>query len=280
MFNSKKRILFTAGILLVLLGHGSTASAQCSSFTPQFGNVSLQRGNPFQGEYSTTMTPAPLSGMTLPPPPALHSVARDSEGRVREERAAGKFKVKTADGAESEQEQHLITICDPVSQKLIRLDTLNKTATVMGSRIVLPRPGFAMQRASQPFCSTYLKMYRSSPRFRSEDLGTQMISGVEAEGVRTWMVVDSAAGSAGQSPSSYQDRWCSEGLGAFVMQAYVTSRAGNRNETVLKNIERREPDAALFQIPADYTIEERAADGNVRSGWRSVSPNSTSTLPQ
>jgi len=266
MSNPTKRILFIVGIPLVLLGQGRTASAQCSSFTPQFGNVSLQHGNPFQGEYSTTMTPAPLSRLTLPPPPALHSVARDSEGRVREERAAGKFRVKTADGAESEQEQHLITICDPVNQKLIRLDTLNKTATVMGPRTVLRRPGSALQRVAQPFCTTYFKRYSSMSRIQSEDLGSQTISGVAAQGLRTWMVLEATAGGGAERAPSYQDHWCSEELGAIVMQTFASPQVGRRNETVLKNIERREPDAALFQIPADYTIEERAMDNNLRPG--------------
>ena len=281
LFNSTKRVLVTAGLPLALLYYGSTASAQCNSFTPQFGNVSLQPGNPFQAEYSTTWTPAPRPYTTMLSPPALHSVARDSEGRVREERVAGKFKVKTADGVESEQEQHLITICDPVSQKLIRLDTLNKTATVMGSRpLGLPHSGLVVQRASPPFCSSYFKMYRLSPRFRSEDFGSQLISGVEAEGVRTWMVAVAAGSNEAQSPSSYQDRWCSEDLGAFVMQAFVTSRAGHRNETVLKNIERREPDASLFQIPPDYTIEERAVDTNLRPGLHPLENSPTSSSPQ
>lgn len=280
MHNSVNRLFFAAGVLVILLCQGPPVSAQCSSGTPQFGNVSLQRGNPFQAEYSTTVTPAPLARMALTPPSWLHSIARDSEGRVREERAAGKFKVKTADGAETEQEQHLITICDPVNQKLVRLDTLNKTATVMGPRLGFPRPGLLINRAPQSFCSSYFKRYRSSPHIRSEELGSQNISGVEAQGLRTWMVIEARASSETQSQPSYQDHWCSEELGAFVMQAFVSPQVGRRNETLLKNIERREPDASLFEIPADYTIEERTQDSSVRSGWRPLSPNSTSTPPQ
>jgi hypothetical protein len=264
---------------MIVLGCGRAASAQCSYGTLQFGNVSLQPNNPFQGEYSTTMTPAPFAGMTLPPP-ALHSVARDSEGRVREERAAGKFKVKTADGAETEQDQHLITICDPVSQKLIRLDTLNKTATVSGPRVGLVRPGSTLNRAPQPFCSSYLKRYSSMPRMQSEDLGSQTISGVDAQGLRTWMVLEAPAGSGAQRAPSYQDHWCSEELGAIVMQAFASSGAERRNETVLKNIERTEPDAALFQIPPDYTIEKRAMDRTVRPGLRPQEISPTPNSPQ
>jgi hypothetical protein len=279
MPNSTKRILIATGSLMIVLGCGRAASAQCSYGTLQFGNVSLQPNNPFQGEYSTTMTPAPLAGMTLLPP-ALHSVARDAEGRVREERAAGKFKVKTADGGETERDQHLITICDPVSQKLIRLDTLNKTATVSGPRVGLVRPGFTLNRAPQPFCSSYLKRYSSRPRMQSENLGSQTISGVDAQGLRTWMFLEAPAGSGAQRAPSYQDHWCSEELGAIVMQAFASSGAERRNETVLKNIERTEPDAALFQIPPDYTIEERAMDRTVRPGLRPQEISPTPNSPQ
>lgn len=280
MHNSVNRLLFAVGVLVILLCQGPAAWAQCSYRTLQFGNVSLQTNNPFQGEYSTTMTPAPLTGMTLPPPPALHSVARDSQGRVREERWAGKFKVKTADGVETEQEQHLIIICDPVIQKLIRLDTLNKTATVMGPRVGLVQPGFTLNRAPQPFCSNYLKRYSSMPRMQSEDLGSQTISGVVAQGLRTWMVLEAPAGSGAQRAPSYQDHWCSEEIGAIVMQAFASSGAERRNETVLKNIERKEPDAALFQIPADYTIEERAMDGRIGPGLRPLETSPTPNFPQ
>jgi hypothetical protein len=275
-----KRILVAAGILVVLLCQGRSALAQCSYATLQYGNVSLQRGNPFEAEYSASMSPPPLAGMALPSPPRLHSVARDSEGRVREERAAGKFKVKTADGAESEQEQHLITICDSVTQKMIRLDTLNKTATIMGPRAVPARPSFPPQRAPQPFCSTYLKRFSSMPRMQSEDLGSQNISGVEAQGLRTWMVLEATGGSAAQRAPSYQDHWCSEEIGAIVMQAFGSSQVGRRSETILKNIVRREPDASLFQIPPDYTIEERAMDSSLRPGLRSLETSPKPSSPQ
>jgi len=274
------RLFLAAEVLVILLCQGPAASAQCSSGTLQFGNVSLQRGNPFQGEYSTTMTPAPLAGITLPPPPALHAVARDSQGRVREERFAGKFKVKTADGVETEQEQRLITICDPVSQKLIRLDTLNKTATVMGPRAGLVRPGFTLNRAPQPFCSSYLKRFSSMPRMQSEGLGSQTISSVDAQGLRTWIVLEAPAGGAAERAPSYQDHWCSEEIGAIVMQAFASSAGERRNQTVMKNIERREPDAALFQIPPDYTIEERAMDRNVGPGLRPLETSPTPNSPQ
>jgi hypothetical protein len=160
----------------------------------------LQPKNPFQGEYSTTITPALLAGGALPLPPAVHSVERDSQGRVREERAAGKYQVKIADGAKTEQEQHLINICDLVSQKLVRLDPLNKTAIVMGPRVGLVRPGFTLNRAPQPFCNSYLKRYSSMPRMQSEGW-EPTISGVDAQGLRTWMVIRTPGARRSLAPS-------------------------------------------------------------------------------
>jgi hypothetical protein len=48
----------------------------------------------------------------------------------------------------------------------------------------------------------------------------------------------------------------------------------------LKNIERREPDAARFQIPAEYTIEERAMDSNLRPGLRPLEISPKPNSPQ
>jgi hypothetical protein len=115
---------------------------------------------------------------------------------------------------------------------------------------------------------------------QSEDLGSQTISGVDAQGLRTWMVLEAPARSAAQRAPSYQDHWCSEELGAIVMQAFASSGAERRNETVLKSIERTEPDAALFQIPPDYTIEECAMDRTVRPGLRPQEISPTPNSPQ
>jgi hypothetical protein len=59
------------------------------------------------------------------------------------------------------------------------------------------------------------------------------------------------------------------------MQAFGSTQVERRNETVLKNINRIEPHAALFQIPPDYTIEERVMNGGVAPGLRPLGNNST-----
>jgi len=256
----------------------------------------MEPGNPFEAEYSVTNSPTPLGRLhlPLPPPPGFQSVARDSQGRVRVDFSAGKYKLKTADGAETEEEKHLVNICDPASGKLIQLDTLNKTAVVQGPRFnILGKPagdpglqpgpsGPASQVkiTPQPFCRSYFNRFRQSSRNQWEDLGSQMISGVEAQGLRITRALPGIGGKEGQPPSSTEEIWCSEGLAAIVMRVMVSTPGGHRQETLLKNIDRREPDAALFEIPSDYTIEERAMDSKIGAGLRPAGTSPVANSPQ
>ena len=98
---------------------------------------------------------------------------------------------------------------------------------------------------------------------RTEDIGHQLISGFDAVGLRVWYVPLALAGAEPKQPTSSSDLWCSDDLSAVVQQTFVTAApAGtHKNETTMQNIERREPDPQLFQIPPDYTIVERAAEG-------------------
>jgi hypothetical protein len=280
MSTSTSRITFITMIPLFLLCQGRSASAQCTSNSLQYGNIALQAANPFQAEYSTSITPPLPLGRGSLPQSSVYSVARDSQGRVRSDHAAGKFNVKPAASAETDEEQQLVTICDPISQKVIRLDTLNKIATVATPRVITPRPLPEINPAPQPFCSTHFKRFLSNPRFQTADLGNKLISGVEAHGLRWWLLLPATADSPAQPSPTYQEDWCSEDLGIMVMHASVSTSVNRRTETILKNIERSEPDAALFQIPPDYTIEQRVMPARPTPLLRPLSPPSTPNPPQ
>lgn len=299
MFHFTKRIFLVVAILVTLLCQGRAVSAQCMSRMPGYKEsrgVSLEPGNPFLAEYSVSNSPSPTARLhlPLPSPPGIQSIERDSQGRVRVDFSAGTYKLKAADGTETEQEKHLVNICDPASGKLIQLDTLNKTATVQGPRFgILTRPagvpslqtgpaGPASQVkiTPQPFCRSYFNMFRESPINQWEDLGSQIISGVEAQGLRVSRALPGMAGKEGQTPSISEEIWCSEDISAIVMRVTVSTPGGHRQETLLKNIERREPDAAGFEIPADYTIEERAIDSKIGAGPRPAGTSPAANSPQ
>src|SRR5215470_16905188 len=121
--------------LALVAGMAQIGAAQCSMLT-SLGRVESVSGNPFQAEVNLMASHKQLKS---------ELVARDNKGRVRIDTTTGTFKVKEASGREAEVERHVIEICDPVSLKMIALDTLNKTATVSKLSFVSPQ-------RSRPFC--------------------------------------------------------------------------------------------------------------------------------
>jgi hypothetical protein len=88
-----------------------------------------------------------------------------------------------------------------------------------------------------------------------EQLGKQIIEGVEAEGTRTTVTI--AAGEIGNERpiEIVSERWFSPELQLVVMTRNSDPRTG---ETTYKltNINRSEPAKSLFEVPSDYTIKE------------------------
>jgi hypothetical protein len=90
---------------------------------------------------------------------------------------------------------------------------------------------------------------------KKEDLGTQTIEGVAANGTRTTFTIP--AGQIGnEGPIDIVDeRWFSKDLQVTVMTRHSDPRSG---ETLyrLTNINRTEPDHSLFEVPSDYQVKE------------------------
>jgi hypothetical protein len=93
------------------------------------------------------------------------------------------------------------------------------------------------------------------PHSQSEDLGTQMIEGVWANGTRTTTTIPVNSEGNDQPIVSVVENWLSEELGLNVLMKRSDPRYGDVTERVT-NIDRSEPDPALFRPPADYTITE------------------------
>jgi hypothetical protein len=86
-------------------------------------------------------------------------------------------------------------------------------------------------------------------------LGTQQIEGVQAQGTRTTETIP--AGKIGNEKPIVitTERWYSPDLQVDVLVKHNDPRIG---EVVyqLTNISREDPDSSLFQVPADYTVQE------------------------
>ena len=245
--------LITPCFLLLLCA--TPADAQCTANTIAFGKVGIVTGNPLRAEIVETSSDPSDTQKTVHELPPL-SVARDSQGRVRTDRTVFTSNSTAASG--TKVELHLILICDPVAQSTTQIDQLNATAKIMRSR-----DSSANSPAIQPrsLCSNQLH-FKSTSNALVEDLGTQSIEGIEAHGVRITRKSrnDTAAGEESANVERVSELWCSDEVSALVLTSSEDKKNSVKTTVAMRNIERAEPDPALFKIQPGYTVSESVPD--------------------
>jgi hypothetical protein len=196
------------------------------------------------------------------------TTARDSEGRTRNDAALPMIGNMAPASA-----PHLVFIVDPVAQASYTLNLDEKTAHVMGGKMLSgPAPAGSdvagakwFARTSGPVLSSLSSMPappmgaltlsispdKEQAEARTEDLGVQVIEGVNAQGVRTTRTI--AAGEIGNEKpiEIVTEVWTSPDLKTVVMSKRTDPRSGEQTFR-LTNIARSEPDPSLFTIPADF----------------------------
>lgn len=97
--------------------------------------------------------------------------------------------------------------------------------------------------------------WSSDAEVNRESLGGQIVEGVPAEGTRVTFTI--AAGKIGNERPivSVNERWYSPELQTVVLSKNSDPRMGETTYR-LTNIVRGEPDPSLFQVPADYMVNE------------------------
>jgi hypothetical protein len=187
---------------------------------------------------------------------------RDSQGRVRHE-----ITFPAPPGIAEAEKHTLVTINDPVAGATYSLEPEQHIAR----KLLRPTPqDDAMFRAKltaesgmQTGGSGDVMFYKkekqkqSTDQAASEDLGTQVIEGVMAKGTRVTTTIPAGAIGNEQPIQIVSERWYSADLQTIVLSKLNDPRIG---ETIhkLTNINRAEPDASLFQVPAGYSVQ----DGN------------------
>jgi len=165
-------------------------------------------------------------------------VYRDSQGRVRSERTLEAIgSLAAADGGAS-----LVSIFDPVAGKSYVLNSTSKTV----HETPIHTPPAAGQRLRGP----------NPAATKSEDLGTQTIQGVVTQGTRTTRTIGAGLQGNERPIEIATETWYSADLQAVVMSKTSDPRFGDSTYQ-LTNINRAEPDPALFVVPSDYTVRER-----------------------
>ena len=202
-------------------------------------------------------------------------VTRDGRGRERREHEG-----MSVGALAAQPRAALVTIMDPVSGTAVTLDEERRVATRLRLRGVHVATAGVNQgvvtttasasRGGEPVATFQWSAAAVAPAAATtmmaipaaaggpahvEALGTQVIEGVMAEGVRNTVTIPAGAIGNDLPIATVYERWYSPELQTVVMSRRSDPRFG---ETVFRlvGIVRAEPPPDLFTVPTDYRIEE------------------------
>lgn len=192
-------------------------------------------------------------------------VYRDSQGRVRRE--------LTLPGFGGDQPHTIVTINDPVAKTSITLDSNTRIAHEMPG---MPEARFradavrsdaeakmkaeVLTRSAQSSSAATFIRRAPAPDVKREDLGANVMEGVSVTGSRETSTIEAGAMGNEKPITITSERWYSPDLQVEVKSVHNDPRMGQTTHTVT-NIVRAEPDASLFQVPADYNKMEIGKPG-------------------
>jgi hypothetical protein len=190
---------------------------------------------------------------------------RDSQGRTRTETTV--------------QGRTTIRIMDPVAHTTVQLDPATKTAhkiqvmvaagrigsmplavgspQIAGGRQPITGGGGGGRGGVMPAEGHAINVTGTvqEPSVTPEDLGTQTVNGVVAQGTRNTQVIPAGRIGNNRDLRVTNERWFSSEIQMLVKSVNSDPRFGTTTYQ-LTNISQGEPPANLFQIPADYTVVE------------------------
>jgi hypothetical protein len=205
-------------------------------------------GAPFSGMAVTESTQTLADGNHITRK-TQSNVFRDSQGRIRKEVTLSGFGALASSG----EPKSFVVINDPVAKANFVLHPETKVAEKMGHahhgmKGLTKGGGFeAKMKARQ-------EEEIASGNLKKENLGTQVIAGVSAQGTRLTRTIP--AGQIGNEKPFLivHETWFSNDLQMVVMSKRSNPWGGETTYT-LTHIQRTEPAAALFAVPADFTVK-------------------------
>ena len=206
------------------------------------------KGAPFSATATSETTSTLQDGSVLHRTSQV-SMYRDTEGRVRHEAVFTGFGPLAASGTPKK----MVMISDPVAGVHFMLDNEQKVAhksvlhTHSGAAAE-PAPSFEGRMQER------MQQEEASGLLKRESLGTQTINGAVAEGTRTTHIIP--AGQIGNEKALQVifERWYSADLQIVLKSTRSDPRFGTTTYTVT-SLQRTEPAATLFTVPAEYTVQ-------------------------
>ena len=176
---------------------------------------------------------------------------RDSQGRFRKEvtlPAIGPL-------ATSGQPKSFVMISDPVANTHYILHSETKTAEKRPAHGIKGPAHGAMKDTVKNKFEARQQALIAEGNLKKEDLGTPTIAGVSAQGTRITRTIPAGQMGNEKPITIVSERWYSNDLQMVVMSKRSDPRFGETTYT-LTNIQRSEPNASLFAVPADYTVTQ------------------------
>jgi hypothetical protein len=267
-----RRIVAIAGFAMIASA-GTQAQGQNALAKPQLAFMAAPvKGAPYCAQETTEHTQKLGDGTNIDRKSSA-MICRDSEGRERRET------------------ETMITLMDPVAAVSYRLNKENHSGTkgtmgVLRSE-ALPRGGsggvifadggvriYAMATgepaqaadaagrrggggrggADNSLAATG-RGGRGGGSMHSESLGTKILGGVQAVGTRDTRVIPAGEIGNDRPMQTVWETWFSPDLDVLVLRR-VSDPVNGNTVTELTDIQRSEPDPALFQVPPGYTIKD------------------------
>jgi len=226
----------------------------------QIGGSPL-KGQPYSAEMVVEHSQTLLNGTHIDQKREMSVMYRDSEGRTRTERLMLTGPL-TRDGAKGSG-LRLIHIYDPVEGYSYTLDPEKHIA----HRITVPIPSESHKGVRTEGMLVATTGSRVAPgkseasgplpnrRMKRESLGTDVIDGLAAEGMRTSITTPVGVEGNDKPMTRVCEHWTSSELKITILSKCSDPRTGS-SVMRIQNLDRAEPDPLLFQVPPEYTVDE------------------------
>ena len=218
-------------------------------------------GRPYSATIETETVQTLADGTHITRQGIARKEYRDSQGRTRTE-----YYMLKGSGSANEGTLANVIIRDPAAGVSYFLNPRDHTA-----REMIPHPAPPLQAStgankpegaagiqpagsnggSRPAASSNSDEQKPPTR---EDLGEQTMEGLVVEGTRITRVIPVGAEGNDQPIEIVSERWVSKDLGINILLKISDPRQGESTFRTT-NIDRSEPDPALFQVPADYAMQ-------------------------
>jgi hypothetical protein len=249
----------------------------------QGGVMSMIKGAPYSGEQITENTQILGDGTRIHNENAM-KVYRDSEGRVRRETpdmisifdpvAGIGYTLNPHTFTGSKMQVSVSVKGGPASYsysasassadgKMAQVYIGTKTATITSDGAgVGAGVGKGVSTGVGPggdfFYSTAgpnIAFSKALARGKAESLGSQTMEGVNVQGERRTHTIEAGEIGNDRAIQTIDEHWYSSDLQLDVMTKHSDPRTGEQTMRLV-DIQRGDPDASLFQVPASYTISE------------------------